>query len=55
MLPEIIENTTGQVVWAADSKTLFYVKKNMATLRSERVYRHKAGNSVTSDKEVYFE
>jgi oligopeptidase B len=55
LLPEIIENTTGQVVWAADNKTIFYVKKNPATLRSEKVYRHKTGTSVTSDKEVYYE
>lgn len=55
LLPEVIENTTGQVVWAADNKTIFYVRKNLSTLRSERIYRHRSGTSVTSDKEVYYE
>ena len=55
LLPDVIENTTGQVVWTADNKTLFYVEKNKSTLRSERVFRHKTGTSVAIDKEVYYE
>ena len=55
LLPDIIENTTGHVVWAAENKTVFYVMKNKSTLRAERVFRHKTGTPVAMDKEVYYE
>lgn len=41
LLPDKIENTTGEAVWAADNKTVFYVTKDQETLRSDKVFRHK--------------
>ena len=35
-----IENTSGGVSWANDNKTIFYNKKNINTLRTEKVMRH---------------
>jgi oligopeptidase B len=44
LLPDKIENTTGQVVWASDNKTVFYVGKDIETLRADKIYRHKLGS-----------
>ncbi len=53
--PETIETTTGGSTWAADSKTLFYTKKDDETLRSDKVYRHILGTPVDEDVEIYNE
>ncbi len=53
--PETIENTTGGSTWAADSKTLFYTKKDSETLRSNKIYRHTLGTKIDQDVEVYHE
>ncbi len=53
--PEVIETTTGGSTWAADSKTLFYTKKDVETLRSDKVYRHVLDTPVTEDVEIYNE
>ena len=37
---DVLENTEGQIVWANDSKTVFYVKKDLQTLLGFQVYRH---------------
>ncbi|MBL4604090.1 MAG: S9 family peptidase [Flavobacteriaceae bacterium] len=50
-----IENTTGGSVWANDNKTLFYVKKDPVTLRSEKIYRHVLGTDTSEDVEVFHE
>jgi len=50
-----IDNTTGRSVWANDSKTLFYTKKDPVTLRSDRVYRHVLGTPAEADELVYQE
>ena len=55
MLPDVLETTTGQVVWAADHRTVFYGGKNPETLRSERVMRHRLGTPQSADVEVFFE
>lgn len=55
VLPDKIENTTGQTVWAADNKTVFYVVKDPATLRASRIFRHKLGTAAEKDTEVYNE
>ncbi|MBA4322113.1 MAG: oligopeptidase B, partial [Odoribacter sp.] len=54
-LPDIIENTTGQTIWAADNKTVFYTTKNIETLRSDKVFRHKLGSPKEKDVQVYSE
>jgi oligopeptidase B len=55
LLPDKIENTTGQVVWAADNKTVFYVTKDEETLRADKVFRHVLGSPVANDEMVFFE
>lgn len=55
LLTDKIENTTGQVVWAADNKTVFYVTKDEKTLRADKIIRHKLGTAAESDNVVYFE
>ena len=53
--PEVIENTSGQIVWANDNKTLFYVRKHSTTLLPYQVYRHQLGTSPEKDVLVYEE
>ena len=42
LLPERIERVTS-VVWATDSKTLFYVTEDAVTKRSDKFFRHVLG------------
>ncbi|HEX8658830.1 MAG TPA: S9 family peptidase [Hymenobacter sp.] len=53
--PERIINTGGEVVWAGDNKTVFYTKKDVATLLPYQVYRHTLGTSPKADVLVYEE
>ena len=53
-LPDIIDNTAGNVVWAADNRTVFYTRKD-ESLRPHKVFRHVIGTPVESDVEVYHE
>ena len=55
LLSDKIENTTGQSVWAADNKTVFYVTKDMETLRSNKIFKHKLGTAAEKDVLVYNE
>lgn len=55
MLPDKIENTTGESVWAADNKTVFYVAKDPETLREFKIFRHVLGTPAEGDKLVFFE
>ncbi len=55
LLPDVLETTTGNVVWAADNRTVFYGGKNPETLRSERILRHTLGTPQSADTEVFFE
>ncbi len=52
---EMIENTSGNVVWANDGNTLFYVRNHPQTLLPYQVYRHQFGTPVSADKLVYQE
>ncbi len=52
ILPDKIEYTTGNPVWANDNKTVFYSKKDK-TLRPYKIFKHKLGNEI--DEEVYYE
>ncbi len=54
-LQDKIENTSGNIVWAADNKTVYYVSRDPVTLRSDRVFRHQLGKNKTEDQEIYFE
>lgn len=55
LLEDQIPNTTGGSVWANDNETVFYTVKNIETLRSERIKKHKLGDDHAADKEVYYE
>ncbi len=54
-LSEEIKNTTGSVAWANDNKTFFYTHKDEATLRSDKVFRHKIKTDVGDDVLVFEE
>jgi oligopeptidase B len=54
MLPDLIPNTTGSIVWGNDNKTVFYTLKD-AALRSYKVMRHTLGTDTSKDVEIFLE
>ena len=52
---ESIPMTGGQIVWANDSKTVFYPVIDPQTLRSSRIRRHVLGTAAGKDVEVHNE
>ncbi|NQZ24165.1 MAG: S9 family peptidase [Colwellia sp.] len=54
-LADTLVETEGEVVWANDNKTVFYVKKDLETLLGTQVYRHKLGSPQSDDILVYEE
>ncbi len=54
MLDDVIENTTGRVVWANDNKTVFYTRKD-AALRAYKIFKHVIGTDAKDDVEVFHE
>lgn len=54
MLPEEIPDTSGDVVWANDNKTFFYLAKD-DTLRAYKIFAHRLGTPVSKDREVFHE
>ncbi|TDI23861.1 MAG: S9 family peptidase [Acidobacteria bacterium] len=54
-LGDELTGVTSNLVWANDSRTLFYTRQDPATLRWCRVYRHRLGASQTDDILVYEE
>jgi len=55
ILSELIPDVTGNMAWANDYRTLFYVKQDPQTLRSYRVFRHALGTDPSSDELVFEE
>ncbi|MGM0946684.1 MAG: S9 family peptidase [Bacteroidota bacterium] len=55
ILEETIPEVTGNLVWAADSQTVFYSKQDPDTLRANQVYRHQLGNSWENDPLIFEE
>jgi oligopeptidase B len=55
LLPDVIPSVTGNVAWAKDNRTLFYVKQDPVTLRWYRVYRHVLGTDPAHDELVFEE
>jgi oligopeptidase B len=53
-LPDVIPDTRGSIVWAADNRTLFYVRLD-DNQRPSTVWRHTLGTPVDSDVLVYEE
>jgi oligopeptidase B len=54
-LEEELSDCSGAIVWAEDDQTLFYVKKDPVTLRSDRLYRHRLGTDPAEDELLYQE
>jgi oligopeptidase B len=53
---ETILNTEGgSYAWAADNKTLFYIRKDLVTLLGFQVWRHELGTDPSKDVKVYEE
>jgi oligopeptidase B len=50
-----IDNASSDLVFAADSNTLFYVRNEPTTLRSYQVWRHRLGMNPESDVLIYEE
>ncbi len=55
ILKDRISKTSGDPVWAADNKTLFYTAKHPVTLLSEKIKRHSLGQPSSNDVVVYDE
>ena len=53
--PDALPNASGDMAWAADDRTLFYVENDAATLRSYRVRKHVLGADPKDDAIVYEE
>jgi oligopeptidase B len=49
-----IPNTSGNMAWANDNKTLFYSIKD-ESLRPHKIMKHQLGNEATADQTVYHE
>jgi oligopeptidase B len=52
---EVLQGTSGALVWALDHRTLFYVKRDPSTLRAHQVFRHVLGTPQAQDVLVYDE
>jgi len=55
ILSDIIKNTDGELVWANDNKTVFYIIKDEETLREFQVWKHVLGSSSENDILVFEE
>lgn len=55
VLPQAIGGVLEEMVWAADSETLFYIRQDPQTLQSGPVYRHLRGSDPQADALVYDE
>ena len=52
---DTVPNVSGDLAWAADDRTLFYVENDPTTLRSYRVRKHVLGTDAKDDPLVYEE
>ena len=52
---DTIPNTSGSAAWANDNATVFYTAKDIDTLRSFKVMRHRIGTPVAEDEVVFEE
>ncbi|WP_281615390.1 S9 family peptidase [Flammeovirga sp. SubArs3] len=55
LLEDTLEETSGDAVWAADGKTVFYTTQDKETLRPNKVWRHTLGTPQSEDIVVYEE
>lgn len=52
---DVLTNTSGNITWANDNRTLFYVNKDRQTLLPYQVLRHQYGTKQEQDQLVYEE
>ncbi|CAM2064897.1 S9 family peptidase [Sulfidibacter corallicola] len=50
-----IEGAGGDIAWAADGQSFFYVHKDADTLRCDRVYHHVLGQAQSEDRLIFHE
>jgi oligopeptidase B len=50
-----IDNASSDIVFAADSETIFYVRNELTNLRSYQVWRHRVGSKANDDVLIYEE
>lgn len=55
LMKDKLEGLAGSPVWAADNKTVFYVKKDPTTLREFQIWRHTLGTEQDKDVLVFQE
>jgi len=55
LFKDVLDNTSGNFVWANDSKTIFYLTKDPQTLRNNKVYKHILGTLQSQDILVFEE
>lgn len=56
MLPDQIPGVEGYgAAWANDNKTVFYVAKDIQTLRGYKIMKHKLGTPTSQDVEIFNE
>ena len=55
LLADRIPDTAGEIEWATDNRTVFYVNKEPGTLREHQVVRHVLGTDAASDVVVFEE
>lgn len=54
-LPDRLDGVLEDLAWAADSRTVFYVRQDPVTLQSGPVWRHRLGTPAEADVMVYDE
>ncbi len=55
MLSDKLDHVAGDIAFASDNKTVFYIKLQPGTARSYRLFRHTIGSDPKSDKQVFEE
>lgn len=54
-LPDVIDNTSGDIVWSGDNRTLLYIENDPETLLTKRVKSHVLGRPASADRTLYEE
>lgn len=55
MLADTLTETGGGMAWAADSRHIYYVGRDVPTLRNNRIYRHTLGQPQSQDELLWDE
>ncbi|MEZ5979311.1 MAG: S9 family peptidase [Planctomycetota bacterium] len=55
LVPDVIPETTGNMVWGDEGRTLYYSKQDPDTLRAYQIWKHVMGTDVAKDELVFQE